>query len=315
MTAALNIFSSKADDYLTAGFKPIPARGKIPFIKGSTGRHGEVSPEDVATWIADHGSANIALRAEGWISVDIDHYGLKVGAESLYNFESNWAETFLPKGIYSTSRGPASPARQRIFRVQANLEFQTNPIDDVDIIQRHHRCMVVWPSVHPATGGTYRWYTPDHVELQRVPRLDEFPELPQTFIDLWQKTPGAAHSGPVAPWEGDLSQFIDGLHRGGDPVPFNTTALHYSEMNVAIWRLSEMAVFGNTSNDLAAAFEEISASFINSRLSSTPEDSRPRKIADSLRSAIAKRKAELDELGGNLSWTPNASKIEAAEGR
>jgi len=61
------------------------------------------------------------------------------------------------------------------------LEFPELGLGSVEIIQRHHRYAVVWPSVHPKTGQPYVWRhtgAPD-----RMPLADELPELNPAWIE------------------------------------------------------------------------------------------------------------------------------------
>ena len=55
----------------------------------------------------------------------------------------------------------------------------------MELVQHHHRFVVAWPSVHPKTGGTYRWYGPDGELMPEgaVPRPEDLPELPETWLD------------------------------------------------------------------------------------------------------------------------------------
>ena len=115
---------------------------------------------------------SVALRMpDGVIGIDVDQYvkggKQKHGAETL---AAKIAELGpLPPTCSSTARGPGQPSRIYFFRAPAQRYAGTiNP--DIEIIQRHHRYAVVWPSPHHdddgAVDGTYAWYGPDGTMLE-----------------------------------------------------------------------------------------------------------------------------------------------------
>jgi hypothetical protein len=56
------------------------------------------------------------------------------------------------------------------------LKFTELGLDGVEIIQRHHRYVMCWPSIHPE-GGQYFWLDEDGT-VTTPPRAEEIPELP-----------------------------------------------------------------------------------------------------------------------------------------
>lgn len=186
-------FADSVVAYAQAGWScilPVPPAAKYPPPIGYTGADGlDTDPITLATWAAgEHASSSVALRMpEGIIGIDVDQYvkgeSVKKGAETLAAHEVLWGP--LPLTWTSTSRGPGQPSRIHFFRVPpgryaANLEG-----GDVEIIQRHHRYAVVWPSVHHEVGAQYAWYDPNgspSTPANRVPRPDELAELPPAWV-------------------------------------------------------------------------------------------------------------------------------------
>ncbi|MFI9748855.1 bifunctional DNA primase/polymerase [Streptomyces collinus] len=111
-------------------------------------------------------------------ALDVDAYDGKTGAASLEALEA--VHGALPATYSSTSRGPG-PSRIYFYRLPASaVRLNTLPGPGIETIQHHHRYAVVWPSRHPGTHETYRWYGPDGEGLEEgvVPSPDDFPELP-----------------------------------------------------------------------------------------------------------------------------------------
>ncbi|MEU6114897.1 bifunctional DNA primase/polymerase [Streptomyces sp. NPDC047117] len=175
---------------------------RLPFLakknppKDFTGRDGDW-PTDVqcAEW-AGGTPSNIGIRLpRGVVGIDVDHYTkhgkVKLGADRLAEMVAEWGE--LPPTWSSTRREPDSPARIYLFRVPEGVEFETNPTDDIEAVQFHHRYMVAWPSVvpdddDPGVKWQYAWYGPGGQVADRVPRPDELAELPQAWVDGLRKT-------------------------------------------------------------------------------------------------------------------------------
>ncbi|MEV7342900.1 AAA family ATPase [Streptomyces sp. NPDC093544] len=175
------------------GMTPLRKSDKLPAMKGVTGRLGvQLRPGEYAgkKSLAEFKRHNIGWRLEGYVGIDVDQYGNKHGAEQIAALEAEHGP--LPAGPSTTSRGDG-PSRIRPFRLPDGAdpkeEFRDGLGPDIDVIQRHHRTIVVWPSVHPKTGETYRWYD-KHGNLMpegQVPALDDFPVLPGAWLELLRK--------------------------------------------------------------------------------------------------------------------------------
>lgn len=167
--------------YLEAGWRgvlPLPARQKKSPPSGFTGR-GAPDPtlERVETWAEDEPGGNIALRLpDGVLGIDVDVYA---GGDTTMK---EWAERYgeLPPTVRTTSRDDGSGIL--LYRVPTDQEWKSELGAGVQVIQRHHRYAVVWPSIHPDTAGTYRWMDADDNEVG-IPRLDELPELPLAWVE------------------------------------------------------------------------------------------------------------------------------------
>lgn len=196
---------------------PLADGTKWPPPEGWTGWHGAYpSYADSEAWCdcTDYRETHqIALRmADGVIGIDIDHYGDKRGADTIAEGERRWGP--LPDGPRSSARGDG-PAGIRFFRVprgtvlRTALGFRELGIGSVEIIQRHHRYAVVWPSVHP-TGSTYLWYGTDAPD--GPPRVADLPALPAAWVEALASNgePGEAEATPE-----QVQEFSRG-HGGGD---------------------------------------------------------------------------------------------------
>jgi P4 family phage/plasmid primase-like protien len=199
-------YGSHADVYYTAGWRcvlPVPVRSKTPPPTGYTGDSGidEISPDVRAQWIHSHADDSIALRLPaGVICIDIDHYDKpkvlpdgtvtwvsKRGADTIAEYEAKWGP--LPPTWASTARGDEAgpgPSRTLFYRVPVG-RYATTLGDAasgaVEILQRHHRYCVVWPSINPDAGGAqYRWYEPSGAPTVDIPRPCSLTELPTAWV-------------------------------------------------------------------------------------------------------------------------------------
>lgn len=179
-------YGAAAQAYWTAGWRSIlPMRRgkKFPPPTGYTGDGARVpSYADIATWAEDHGDGNLALvMPDGVIGIDVDAYGSKRGGDTLAAAEAAWGA--LPLTVRSTSRTDGASGI-RLFtappewRSQGQLTMDGH--SDVEIIQRHHRYVVAYPSIHPA-GGQYRWLDADGNEVC-IPRVEDLPPLPDRWV-------------------------------------------------------------------------------------------------------------------------------------
>lgn len=192
-------YATAVDLYLEAGWRcvlPLPARDKFPPPTGFTGRDGGVpSIGQHQAWKRSHAAGNVGLRLDdGVIGVDVDHYEDKTGGDSLRALEQAWGT--LPPTWVSSAR-PA-PSGIRFYRAPAGLELHDKPGPSIEILQRHHRYAVVWPSTNPkAADALYRWITPDGDISDRPPRPDELPVLPVGWIEGLTQPRGPARTTTV----------------------------------------------------------------------------------------------------------------------
>jgi hypothetical protein len=140
---------------------------------------------DTKEWhTQDPQTANTALRAERYVAIDVDDYGDNTGAADLAALEERLGP--LPATPSSTSRGPSDPSRQHFLALppgMEDVELVTEIGKSIQIVQRHHRYSVVWPSVHPETGQAYVWYDAEGEPMDWPPSLDEFEYLPEAWIE------------------------------------------------------------------------------------------------------------------------------------
>jgi hypothetical protein len=174
-----------------SGVLPLPARQKHPPPVGFTGWLGaDPTDEQIEAWRTSKPNGNLLVRAEpGMLGFDVDAYDDKTGGRTLKEGESRWGPR---PPTYRNSSKPDDPVSGHLiyrvpedFRSVGVLKFPESEIGDVEMVQRHHRFFVCWPSVHPKTGSLYRWYGPDGEILPEgeVPSPEDAPELPQAWLD------------------------------------------------------------------------------------------------------------------------------------
>ncbi|MDQ1039441.1 hypothetical protein QFZ75_005857 [Streptomyces sp. V3I8] len=199
-------YADGAPVYAEAGWTGvIPAKGKVVQLQGVTGGSGrQTQPEEYLKW-AQSGPGgyyrqNLALRlSDALVGLDVDAYGGKSGAATLAALET--AHGPLPATYSSTSRGPG-PSRIFFYQLPPGTgRLNTLPGPGIETIQHHHRYAVVWPSLHPGTGETYRWFGPDGERLEDgvVPSPDDFPALPAAWVAALSSEVVPALSGTVVP--------------------------------------------------------------------------------------------------------------------
>lgn len=204
--------------YRAAGWPvfPLPAGAKFPPPHGVTGWDGvDLSAPDCAELDeipVYRGTAQTGIRMPSTVAgVDVDAYGAKTGGRSLGEAVRRWGP--LPEGPWSSARGDRVSGI-RFFRVPdgavlvPNLTFPQLRLGHVEIIQRHHRYAVVWPSTHPGTGGVYTWRNTAGPEVP--PRVAELPELPASWL---AGLVGLARQGQRARPE-QVERFLAGLPSG-----------------------------------------------------------------------------------------------------
>jgi len=191
-------YHAAASEYFKRGWTdPIPMKGnpgkkKLPGVAGFTGYDGKpVGFQQLTEWAQGYlGERNIGLRLPAHVvGIDVDDYEGKHGGAS---WARACAELGEPPATYSTtSRGRGQPARIRLYRLPVGKTpyrgvekaFNTQFGEDVEIIHRGWRHVMVYPSVHEGTGRRYEWYGPDGSLMERAaPALSELPELPEAWV-------------------------------------------------------------------------------------------------------------------------------------
>ncbi|MFE6304090.1 bifunctional DNA primase/polymerase [Nocardiopsis sp. NPDC057823] len=166
-----------AERYDETGWQVVPVNGKTLAVKGRTGRTGSTES------VMPTGNQNIAIRLpRGVIGIDVDAYGDKPGADTLRRLADKLGP--LPETDRSGSR--EAPSGIYLFRVPEDFE-SIGELPGIEIIQHHHRYMVVEPSIHPDTGQTYRWETVGETPMWES-GPDALPKLPDAWADFLRKT-------------------------------------------------------------------------------------------------------------------------------
>ena len=213
-------FADSIVDYAQAGWPcviPVPAQDKHPPPVGYTGADGaDTDPLTLVRWAQTHADSSIALRMpDGVIGIDVDHYRKgtvdKRGGDVLAEHERLWGP--LPPTWRSSAR--ELPSGIRFYRTPAR-RFATKIGNAIEIIQRHHRYAVVWPSAHHEVGEIYRWYAPDGQPAQGVPKPGELPELPAAWVVGLRE--GSTAAGPAAAEPGRGRALLDALTYDARPA-------------------------------------------------------------------------------------------------
>ncbi len=193
-------FADAVADYALAGWPailPVPGAAKHPPPVGFTGADGrDTDAQQLVAWTGTHAEHSIALRMpDGVIGLDVDHYRKgdvdKRGGDWLAEYERQWGP--LPPTWRSSARD--LPSGIRFYRVPAG-RYATKLGESIEIIQRHHRYAVVWPSPHHEVGNLYRWYDPAGALSDTVPKPNELPDLPEAWVAGLRE--GATEAGPQA---------------------------------------------------------------------------------------------------------------------
>lgn len=180
---AIPTYCDVAPTYFKAGWSPLPlpARQKSSPPTGTTGTDGLWPQQsDIDYWCEHDGAGNVALRVPlGVIGIDVDDYDDKHGGKTLADLEAKYGT--LPTTWVSTSRG-YGVSGIRLYRVPADVRFPGILGEHIEIIQNHHRYLVVAPSIHPS-GTRYRWYDPQGELPGRPPDVTELTELPTAWVE------------------------------------------------------------------------------------------------------------------------------------
>lgn len=200
------------------GVLPLKRGSKWPPPKGFTGYDGaDPSYADTLQWGELYPDGNVCLRLpDGVIGIDVDAYGAKTGAKAFAEAVKRWGP--LPDGPQSSSREDDLTSGLRLFRVPEGtlledvIVFPELSIGDIEVIQRHHRYVVCWPSIHPEGRGY--WWRNSRGQILGVPELADIPELPGPWLDGLKMTPrsleisGEGYDTRLALTEGEPSVVV-----------------------------------------------------------------------------------------------------------
>jgi hypothetical protein len=204
-----------------AGVLPLDPGTKYPPPQGFTGRDGiDPSYADMYSWAERRAGDNLALRlSDEEIGIDVDAYGAKTGAATLAEAEKRWGP--LPPTYRSTSRDDGVSGI-KMFRVppgtvfRDNIQFRELGIGDIDIIQRRHRYVMSWPSLHPEKRA-YRWIAElDGSVCDHPPGPPDLPDLPPVWLENLRVTNNGADLGDTT---GSPIYDVDAAFTAGEPSP------------------------------------------------------------------------------------------------
>ncbi|PNG96562.1 bifunctional DNA primase/polymerase [Streptomyces malaysiensis] len=154
------------------GIIPIVPGTKQPAESGITGRYPQLSAEMSVCTAHLYPAHNLALRLPAnVVGIDVDAYDGRGGDKTLRRLEAKHGR--LPIAPLSTSRADGVSGI-RLFRTRTQERLQNSPGPGIEIVQRHHRFVMCWPSIHPRTGAQYVWQN----TTELVPFPDEIPLLP-----------------------------------------------------------------------------------------------------------------------------------------
>lgn len=280
--------------YALAGWPcvlPVPPLEKAPPPSGYTGEHGKDTDQgDLLEFVRDYPGYSIALRMpDGVIGIDVDHYDKpktlpdgtvevirKRGAETLADLEAKWGE--LPATWSSTSRGDENgPGHSRVLLFRVPAQRYVTKFTDIEIIQRHHRYLVVAPSSHEA-GGTYTWFAPDGAaSLEKVPSPFDLTELPQAWVDGLAEgasSPGLPASDPQSgyalldqlehDWRPECSHLTSARLTAIDRLNAADAGSRHDTMTSRVHDVVQTAAAGHTGaayaiTELRAAWDQLTA--------------------------------------------------------
>ncbi|PJK24407.1 AAA family ATPase [Mycolicibacterium goodii] len=194
--------------------KPDKAAGKAPWHQGVTGYEGvNADADQVIGWPSnvagriergERGLLNLGMRMPvGGIGLDVDAYDGKRGLETVAEHGARLGS--LPPTYRITARPYEQGSGIRLYRVPDDWHGATIlKADDggdghVELIQRHHRLAAVPPSLHH-TGQHYRIYgeaTGQELPGGVVPRLEEWPKLPDAWLEGLRRAPAKAGGEPT----------------------------------------------------------------------------------------------------------------------
>lgn len=170
------------------GTLPLPRDSKWPPPTGYTGRAGvDPTSDQCGAFEQDRryrGTTQLAVRPPLLVKgVDIDGYDGRTGLDTMREGARLWGA--LPDAPSSSSREDGSGILW--FRVAepvqlvSEIKFPDLGLGHVELVQRHHRYGVVWPSRHPATGHPYTWRGTAGPDVP--PAVADLPLLPPRWVD------------------------------------------------------------------------------------------------------------------------------------
>lgn len=261
---------------------PLPPRAKTPPPAGYTGRDAvEPSYPDCHAWAEDNPNGNVALRLPpGVIGIDVDHYGDKDGGGTLATYEAKYGP--LPHTWRTGSRTDGTSGI-RLYRVPVGLRWPGVLGPGIEIIQDRHRYAIVWPSIHPETGGTYHWSRHGAKGTQHgapVPSVADLEELPAAWVD--GLTNGMEAQSIVAAdlADGEAAQWIQ-TRGAGSPchavdraIASGTRAIRSAESrhdsaNTSVMSVARLAAEGHTG--AGVALQRVRAEFQAAADNRSPE--------------------------------------------
>lgn len=293
-------YGMAAFKYRTLGWRgPLPAGtaskplGKDPRESGWTGwKHADVWPDDdqLAEWVRTRGHYNIALRLpRDVVGLDVDAWKGDTAVETMAAITQRHGK--LPRTWLTTSRDDGRSGI-RLFRLPVALTEATklkgtlnHPTGDDrsagEVIQHGHRVAVVWPSVHPKTGATYRWIEQGTGETGTIPKPADLPTLPAEWVDHLREECSCfvlltfRMAGPKDPVADAFSKWHNKLTSGT-----------YSRHDAALGGSLVLVSFKNRGWPGAGeALQELEADFMSE--STTGKDARtPKEAADEWRRMI-----------------------------
>jgi phage/plasmid-associated DNA primase len=309
-------FAEHVADYALAGWPcvfPVPSHDKHPPPVGFTGAEGrDTPPEQLVAWAGSHPGHSIALRMpDGVIGIDVDQYEKKGtqkrGAETLAACVAKWGP--LPPTWSSTARGPGQPSRILLFRAPAQ-RYATKltgqqpdgqggfvTTGDIEVIQRHHRYAVVWPSPHTETGQPYRWYDPTGAAADRVPSPSELAELPAAWVAGLAEGASAAApaSAPHAAgealldqlrsdWRPECAEITSARLQAVEELGRSDAGSRHDAMTARVHHLIQLAAHGHAG--VAHALAAVTELWAALTAGEDREDELERSMRDSARKAV-----------------------------
>lgn len=233
-------FADVALKYLDAGYAPIalPPGEKSPPQTGFTGRNGKFADADqIAKWakMSRFGmNANTGLwfgteiTIDGVVyqlaGIDTDQYDDKHGGDQLKRLVNELGPMSDREPWISSARvDGVSGIRWFLVPVLdadgSRIELRGKADEAIEVIQRHHRYAVVWPSHNPKSESQYWWFPPAVAltedgktgpaawrDTDELPDPKTFPVLSAPWVTYLRKH--RSHSGEI-----DLSISVDDLYQ------------------------------------------------------------------------------------------------------